>query len=219
MIKKIIVTIFAAIFASTCSDMLIINAHSDEVDIFGEPISEPEVKNNQGKLSRIGWTILYSEVGFFLGLGIDRSVNAEKKYPGIASGVGGVIGGVWGYLLGNKRDREKAIQKINRSRRRLRISEGNLDGTLRRKAMIAEAIEANMGSGYRWGYSILGLYIGMGAGSGLGYGLHRVGIMVPGGSLGILLGVSEGYLLGEKKDKRVATEKAHKLILKSRVLP
>jgi len=31
------------------------------------------------------------------------------------------------------------------------------------------------------------------------------------------LGVSEGYLLGEGKDKQVATEKSRKLILKDKI--
>jgi len=217
MIQRIVAIIVAIIFASTCADMLIVGANADEVDIFGEPISEQEIKDNKGKLGRIGWTILYGEIGFFMGLGIDRTVNAEKKHPGIASAVGTIISGVLGYSFGNKRDRQKAIWNINRSRRRIRMSEGNLDETLRKKAMMAETLEANMRSKYRWAYSILGLYAGMGTGSALGYVFRRGGITVPGGSLGMLLGVSEGYLLGEGKDKQVATEKSRKLILKDKI--
>jgi hypothetical protein len=194
-------------------------AHSETYGLFDEPITEREININKGKLNRVGWTILYGEIGFFVGLGIDRTIKPERKYPNVASIVGAAIGSGWGYYYGNKRDREAAIRKINRTRWRMQMNDENLDETLRARAMMQEAIELNMGNVYRWGYTVLGCYAGMGTGLVLGYGLKYINVMIPGGALGTLIGIQQGYLKGEENDKRLAEEKARKWLLKQGIQP
>ena len=201
-------------------------AYSETYSLFGEPIAEREININKGKLNRIGWTILYGEIGFFIGLGIDRTYKfvreypePEWKYPSVASMVGAAIGSGWGYYYGNKRDRDTAIRKINKTRWRLKMNDESLDETLRAKAMMQEAIELNMGNAYRWGYTVLGCYAGMGTGLVLGYGLKYIKVMIPGGALGTLIGIRQGYLKGEENDKRLAEEKARKWLLKQGIQP
>lgn len=194
-------------------------AHSETYGLFGEPITEEEININKGKLSRIGWTILYGEIGFFVGLGIDRTLKPERKYPSLASIVGAAIGSGWGYHYGNKRDREAAIRKINKTRWRMRMNDENLDETLRARAMMQEAIELNISNAYRWGYTVLGCYAGMGTGLVIGHGLKYIKIMIPGGALGTLIGIRQGYLKGEENDRRIAEQKALKWLLLKGIQP
>lgn len=210
--------VLAFILIETFVTILACNqAYPETYGLFGEPITEEEININRGKLSRIGWTILYGEIGFFVGLGIDRTVKfareypePEWKYPGAASILGAFIGSGWGYYYGNKRDREVAIGKINKTRWRMRMNDKNIDETIRARAMMQEAIELNMGNTYRWGYTVLGWYAGMGTGLVVGYGLKYINVMIPGGALGTLIGVQQGYLKGEEHDKRIAEQKARK---------
>jgi hypothetical protein len=210
MLTFILIEAFVGIFPC-------VQAHSETYGLFGEPITEKEININKGKLNRIGWTILYGEIGFFVGLGIDRTIKPERKYPGAASIVGAAIGSGWGYYYGNKRDREAAIRKINKTR--WRMNDENFDETLREKAIMQEAIELNMGNAYRWGYTVLGCYAGMGTGLVIGYGLKYINVMIPGGALGTLIGIRQGYLKGEENDKRLAEEKARKWLLKQGIQP
>ena len=189
-------------------------AHSETYGLFGEPITEKEININRGQLNTLGWSILYGEIGFFTGLGIDRTIKPERKYPHIASLIGAAIGIGWGYYYGYKRDREDAIRKINKARWRARMNDENLDKTLRAKAMMQEAIELNMGNTYRWGYTILGWYAGMGVGLVAGYGLKYIKIRIPGGALGTLIGIQRGYFKGENYDRQIAEQKAREWLLK-----
>jgi hypothetical protein len=202
------------------------SAHSETYGLLGEPITEAEININKGKLGRIGWTILYGEMGFFIGLGLDRTIkfmrdhpDPEWKYPGAASLVGAFIGTGWGFYYGNKRDRETAIRKINRTRWRARMNDDNLDETLKAQAMMAEAIELNMGNAYRWGYTVLGWYVGMGTGLVLGRGLKYINVMIPGGALGTLIGIRWGYLKGEENDRQIAEQKAREWLMKKGIQP
>ncbi|MFQ6041254.1 MAG: hypothetical protein ACE5PV_10400 [Candidatus Poribacteria bacterium] len=202
------------------------SARSETYGLFGEPITEEEISANKGKLGRIGWTILYGEIGFFIGLGFDRTIkfiqdhpDPEWKYPGAASIVGAFIGSGWGFYYGNKRARETAIRKINRARWRMRMNDENLDETLRARAMMQEAIELNMGNAYRWGYTVLGWYVGMGTGLVIGHGLKYINVMIPGGALGTLIGIRRGYLKGEENDRRLAEQKAREWLLKQGIQP
>ena len=196
-----------------------VQARSETYGLFGEPITENEININKGKLNRIGWTILYGEIGFFVGLGIDRTIKPERKYPSAASIVGAAIGSGWGFYYGNKCDREAAIRKINETKRRTRMNDENLSETLRAKAMMQEAIELNMGNTYRWGYTVLGCYVGMGTGLVLGYGLKYINVMVPGGALGTLIGIQQGYLKGKENDKLLAEQKAKKWLIEQGIQP
>ena len=215
----ILIEAFSGIFAR-------IQAHSETYGLFGEPITEEEININKGKLSRLGWTILYGEIGFFIGLGLDRTIkfirnhpDPEWKYPGAASIIGAFIGSGWGFYYGNRRDREAAIRKISRTRWRMRMNDDNLDKTLKARAMMAEAIELNMGNAYRWGYTVLGWYAGMGTGLVIGHGLKYINVMIPGGALGTLIGIQQGYLKGEENDRRLAEQKAQKWLLKQGIQP
>jgi hypothetical protein len=219
MLVCILIEVLAGFFARTQS-------YSETYDIFGKPISETEISSNKGKLSRIGWTILYGEIGFFVGLGIDRTFKfarnypePEWKYPGAASLVGAFIGSGWGFYYGNKRDREAAIRKINKNRWRMRMNDEHLDETLRAKAMMQQAIELNMGNTYRWGYTILSWYVGMGTGLVIGFGLKHINVMIPGGALGTLIGIQRGYLKGEEDDRRIAEQKTREWLLKQGIQP
>jgi hypothetical protein len=194
-------------------------SHSENYGLFGEPITEREITLKKGKLNRIGLTTLYGEIGFFAGLGIDRTIKPDREYPNIASLIGAAIGIGWGYYYGNQRDRETAIRKINIARWRMRMNDENLDETLRTKAMMQEAIELNMGNTYRWGYTILGWYAGMGTGLVLGYGLRYINARIPGGALGTLIGIRQGYIKGEEYDRRIAEQKARKWLLEQGIKP
>ena len=215
--------VLAFILVQTCGGILVCtHAHSETYGLLGQPITEEEINISKGKLGRLGWTILYGEIGFFVGLGIDRTIKfarkypePEWKYPSAASIIGAFIGSGWGFYYGNKRDREAAIRKINKMR--WRMNDDHLDETLRARAMMREAIELNMGNAYRWGYTVLGCYAGMGTGLVLGYGLKYINIRIPGGALGILIGIQRGYSKGEENDKRLAEQKARKWLLKQGV--
>lgn len=195
------------------------DAHAEMYDLFGEPITDEEIANNTKKLGRLGWTILYGDIGLFIGLGVDRTSNPKRTHAGIVSLVGAVAGGTIGYLYGNKHDKAAALHKINRTRWRMRLKDNTLDEALRMRAMMAEATEINMGLGYRWGYTILGLYVGMGTGLTIGYGLRFVDVRIPGGALGALVGVSYGYVKGVEADGRTAEAKARRWLQKQGVRP
>ena len=195
------------------------DAHAEVYDLFGEPSTEEEIANNTGKLGRLGWTILYGDMGFLIGLGVDKTSNPKLTHAGIVSLVGAVTGGTIGYLYGNKHDRARALHKINRTRWRIRLKDNTLDETLRMQAIMAEATETNMGLGHRWGYTILGLYVGMGTGWTIGYGLQFIDVRIPGGALGALVGVSLGYLKGAEADRRTAEAKARQWLQEQGLRP
>ena len=101
----------------------------------------------------------------------------------------------------------------------MRMDDEPLDETLRTRAMMHEAIELNMGNAYRWGYTVLGWYAGMGTGLVIGRGLKYINVMIPGGALGTLIGIRWGYLKGEENDKLIASQKAREWLLKQGIKP